>query len=80
MTNDEFRQRRIFHLMWTQKEAAEALGLTVQQISHIENGRTPVNKTVALLFSLYRPYDRPKHPHGIGRRTADQTPVVSPSS
>lgn len=63
MTGAEFRKRRSV-TGWTQKEAAEALGLSVQQISHIENDRTPVSKTVALLFSLYRPFDRPGKPSG----------------
>lgn len=69
MTGDEFRQRRTFHLGWTQPEAAEGLGLSVSQIRAIEQGRSRVTATVALLFSLYRPFDRPLHPHGIGRRS-----------
>lgn len=58
MTAGEFQKHRSC-LGWTQKETAAALGLTVQQVSHVENKRTPVSRTVALLFSLYRFPDQP---------------------
>lgn len=56
MTGKEFRSRRE-RLGWTQKDAGEALGLTVQQVSHIENGRTGLSRSAALLFDLYRPFE-----------------------
>lgn len=62
MTSAEFKALRE-RLHWTQRDAAEALGVTVAQISAIENGRSRVTKTVATLIGLYRPLD------GIGRPT-----------
>lgn len=73
MTGDDFRQRRTFVLGWTQVEASQALGLSVNQIRAIENGRSKVTKTVALLFGLYQlgmySYaDLARHVHEKGRQ------------
>lgn len=65
MTAEEFRRHRD-RLGWTQPETAEALGLSVTQIRHMEHGRSGITKTVALLFGLYRYPDRPKRPTGGG--------------
>lgn len=65
MTGADFKRRRNV-LGWTQKETAEALAVTIAQISAIENGRSSVTPTIQLLFSLYRPFDRPRHPTGTG--------------
>ncbi len=58
MTGNEFKAKRD-SLGWTQKEAAKALGVTIAQISGIENGRSNVTKTMALLFDLYEFGDWP---------------------
>jgi transcriptional regulator with XRE-family HTH domain len=52
MTGGEFKAKREL-LGWTQKDAAQALGVTIPQISAIENGRSKVTKTIQLLFDLY---------------------------
>lgn len=44
--------RRAFH--WTQKEAAEALGMSVQQISAIEQGRSRLTRSLRILLGAYR--------------------------
>lgn len=64
MTSQDFKERRE-NMGWTQKDAAAALGISVAQISAIENGRSAVTPTIAILFSLYRPFDRPGFPQGI---------------
>lgn len=61
MTPEEFKQHRS-NLGWTQKEAGQALGVSIQQISAIENGRSAVTATVGYLFSLYRFPDKPGRP------------------
>jgi transcriptional regulator with XRE-family HTH domain len=61
MTNEEFKKHRD-RIGWTQKEAAEALGLTIAQISAIENNRSRITRTVENLFTLYRFGDRPGTP------------------
>lgn len=53
MTSAEFRAFRE-SLLWTQAETAKKLGLTVGQISAIENGRSKVTKTVSILMHAYR--------------------------
>lgn len=58
MTPDDFRAKRAA-LGWTQADTSKALGLSVNQIRAIENGRSSVTKTVALLFELYRFPDHP---------------------
>jgi transcriptional regulator with XRE-family HTH domain len=63
MTSAEFKAHRL-KLGWTQKDAGEALGLTIAQISAIENGRSRVTKTVENLFRLYRPFDTAGRPTG----------------
>lgn len=68
MTSEEFRRKRAA-MLWTQADAAKGLGLSIAQISAIENGRSAVTKTVALLFGLYSTFDLPGHPGGIGRST-----------
>lgn len=70
MTRDEFRTHRA-QLGWTQKQAGEALGLTTAQIAAIENDRSAITKTVALLFRLYRFGDWPGRP--TGATTGGQT-------
>jgi transcriptional regulator with XRE-family HTH domain len=52
MTGNEFKAKREM-LGWTQKQAAQGLGVTIAQISGIENGRSNVTKTMAMLFDLY---------------------------
>ncbi len=58
MTGNEFKAKREM-LGWTQKEAAQGLGVTIAQISGIENGRSNVTKTMAILFDLYEFPERP---------------------
>lgn len=64
MNNQDFKDRRE-NMGWTQKDTATALAVSVAQISAIENGRSAVTPTIATLFSLYRPLDRPGFPQGI---------------
>jgi len=64
MTATEFKARRLV-IGWTQQQAATALGVTVAQISAIENGRSKVTQTIENLIRLYRPFDVPKRPQGI---------------
>ncbi len=52
VTGAEFKAKRLA-LGWTQKDASKALGVTMPQISAIENGRSKVTQTIALLFDLY---------------------------
>jgi transcriptional regulator with XRE-family HTH domain len=52
MTGKEFKAKREM-MGWTQKQAAQAFGVTIPQISGIENGRSGVSKTMAILFDLY---------------------------
>lgn len=63
LTNADFKAHRE-KLGWTQKQTSEALGLTIAQIRAIENNRSSVTKTVALLFGLYQPFDLPGEPSG----------------
>lgn len=63
MTGQEFLLKRQ-SLCWTQKSAAERLGLSIAQISAIENGRSRVTRTVERLIGLYRPFDREDRPTG----------------
>lgn len=51
MTGQDFKARRE-RLGWTQKTTGEALGLSVNQIRAIENNRSGVTATVAILFDL----------------------------
>lgn len=64
MTADEFKTRRQ-SIGWTQKQAGEALGLSIPQIAAIENGRSKVTATVEKLFSFYKVGDWPNHPTGF---------------
>ena len=64
MNSRQFKQRREA-LRWTQAEASEALGITVAQISAIENNRSRVTRTVAMLLGAYRPFDPPGRPGRI---------------
>lgn len=63
MTPEDFKAHRA-KIGWTQKQAAEGLGLTIAQISAIENGRSRVSKTASLLFRLYHLGDWPGRPSG----------------
>lgn len=51
MTGDDFKGLRV-RLGWTQKDTAASLGVSIQQISAIENGRSRVTPTMAILFRL----------------------------
>lgn len=62
MTGAEFKQRRDRALGWTQKDASEALGITIAQVSGIENGRSRVTRTIEILLGMYQPGDRPGRP------------------
>jgi transcriptional regulator with XRE-family HTH domain len=64
MNRTDFKDHRE-NMGWTQKDAATALAVSVAQISAIENGRSAVTPTIATLFSLYKPFDRPGFPQGI---------------
>lgn len=71
MTGAQFLARR-HALRWTQAEAAIALGVTVAQISAIENGRSRVTKTVERLLDFHRSEDNlTRSPQEI-RRDAEQ--------
>jgi len=61
MTSAEFKAHRDA-VGWTQAQAAKGLGLSVAQIGAIEQGRSKVTKTVALLFALYEFGDWPGLP------------------
>lgn len=63
MTGPDFKRRREL-FGWTQRQAAEALGVTIPQISAIENGRSSVTRTIELLFTAYRWTDKPGEPSG----------------
>lgn len=70
MTSTDFKAHRQ-RLDWTQRDTAEALGVSVTQISALETGRSGVTETISRLFSLYRPGDRPedlpaRYQHDIG--------------
>ena len=76
MTSEEFRQKRVFALRWTQPEAAEALGLSVAQVRGLEHGRSRVTRTIEILFGMYRPGDQPGMPSGAHRRQ-DELPTAT---
>ena len=61
MNSADFKHHREA-IGWTQKQAAEGLGLSVAQISAIENGRSAVTATVQKLFKLYQLGDGPDRP------------------
>lgn len=60
-TPEEFRGHR-HALGWTQAETADALGLTVNQISAMENGRSGISRTIVYLFATYGFLDWPHAP------------------
>lgn len=65
MTGAEFKAKR-GSLGWTQKQAAEALGLGVAAIAAIENGRTKsVAGPIERLMSFYRLGDAPGRPSSL---------------
>jgi DNA-binding XRE family transcriptional regulator len=70
MSGADFKAHRAI-LGWTQRNTAQALGLTVENVASIENGRATATKTAALLFRLYRFGDWP------GRPSANWPPALT---
>lgn len=76
MTGSQFLDRRRW-LHWTQADAAIALGVTIAQISAIENGRSRVTKTIERLLDFHRSGDNlTRSPQEI-RSDAEQTAAAA---
>lgn len=53
MTDAELMRAARRALLWTQDQASEHLGVTIAQISAIENGRSRLTKTLRILIAAH---------------------------
>lgn len=63
MTNAQFKAKRL-SLGWSQRQLAEAIGVTTHHVSAIENNRAPVSKPLQIILTFYRFGDWPGRPTG----------------